>query len=55
MITVTLFIAMVLLALSLTVVFYASKMPGTLGVRTAVAAAGFVLLTIALFMIGALG
>jgi hypothetical protein len=49
------FLAIALLTLSLTVVFFAAHLPKPLAVKTAIAAVGFLFLACTLYYIGALG
>lgn len=48
-------LAVVLLTLSLTAVFYAAHSPHPLATKTVIAAAGFLILAATLWMVGALG
>jgi hypothetical protein len=48
-------IAIIFFVAGPTLVFYASKAPGSLAVKTILAAGGFLLLTLALYFVGALG
>jgi hypothetical protein len=48
-------IGIILIVLGLTVVFYAAHSPRPLNVKTIIAAVGFLVLAIALYVIGALG
>lgn len=50
--TVTALVGIIFLVLGPTAVFYASKAPGTLLPRVVIAAVGFILIAVALYLIG---